>query len=249
MARIASGILTHGDLAADQITRHFGLARLRRAAGDRLRVIRLPAAVEAHPADAVESRMRVLPESPPEELVLLFFGSVKEYRGVPELISAFERVARPGIRLVIRGATKDATLARSIGRAAARCEQIDFEDGFVPEEQVASWMAAADIIVAPYRRILTSGSVSLAMASARPCLAPRIGTIPEYLNEDCGFLYDPDGPAGTEAALEKAMVVAIDSRATLRERGDRARSRVLAFRWKDAAREHAAFYRLLRPES
>lgn len=237
MSRLVSGILSHGERANLLVAERLGLPRARQP-----RAVPIPAFDPSPPLPREQARRRLLPDADPAELVFLFFGSVKEYRGIHELLGAFDRIARPGLRLVIRGPVKDTEVERAIDEACGRCPEIDFSPGFVPEADAAAWLAAADVVVAPYRRILTSGSVGLAMSQARPCVAPRMGTIPEQLDETCGLLYDPHEPS----ALEKALVRAIDTRSSLVEMGSRARERALRFGWRDAARETAAFYRELR---
>ena len=237
LARTVSGILAHGENASRLIARRFRLPRARRP-----RCMPLPGADAKDAPSRAEARKRLLPRAGADDLVFLFLGSVKEYRGIHDLVDAFARIARPGLHLVVRGVAKDAAVVDFLERAAARQPGIDVALGFVPEHEIADWMAAADVVTAPYRRILTSGSVALAASHARAVVAPRTGAIPETLGDAVALLYDPDDPDG----LDKALARAVEERDALADLGRRARRHVERFTWDDAARETAAFYRALR---
>ncbi len=236
LARIASGILCHGEEASRQVTRRFHLSAARH-----------PRAMPLPPYDAgvviprAEARQRLLPGVAPDDVVFLFLGSIKEYRGVDDLVAAFTRIARPGLHLVVRGPAKDPEVAQRLERAASQ-PGIDIAFGFVPESDISAWMAAADVVTAPYRRILTSGSVALAASHERPVVAPRMGAIPETVGDGGGLLYDPGDPDG----LERALLDAIDARDALPDMGKHALQHIERFSWDDAARETAGCYRAWR---
>ncbi|HOB32769.1 MAG TPA: glycosyltransferase family 1 protein, partial [Verrucomicrobiota bacterium] len=59
--------------------------------------------------------------------------------------------------------------------------------------------------VLPYKDVLTSGAVLLAMSFGRACIAPRLGTITDYLDDRGAFLYDANDPAGLSKALQEAL--------------------------------------------
>ncbi|WP_242482112.1 glycosyltransferase, partial [Trichormus variabilis] len=59
---------------------------------------------------------------------------------------------------------------------------IKFIPGFVPSEKLQIYLNACDVVVFPYRDILTSGAVMLAMSFGRACIAPRKGCIAEVLD-------------------------------------------------------------------
>ena len=66
-------------------------------------------------------------------------------------------------------------------------------------------MNAADVVVLPYREILTSGAIILAMSFGKPIIAPKIGCIPDYIDDNGGFLYNPLDVQGLLEAMRKAI--------------------------------------------
>ncbi len=66
-------------------------------------------------------------------------------------------------------------------------------------------MNAADVVVLPYRDILTSGNALLAMSFGRPVIIPRLGCVMELLDDRGAFLYDSGDPGALEAAMRHAL--------------------------------------------
>jgi glycosyltransferase involved in cell wall biosynthesis len=77
--------------------------------------------------------------------------------------------------------------------------------GAVPHEELPSWMAAADVLVLPSRREGLGLVLLEAMACGTPCVASRVGGIPEILGEDCGELVEPDDPGSLANAIATVL--------------------------------------------
>ncbi|MCK4815088.1 glycosyltransferase, partial [bacterium] len=135
------------------------------------------------------------------KLVILFLGEIKPYKGVLQLIDTFKLLGQERTHLVIAGRPLNDELTSAIRKKIQGCNNIKFAPGFVADDQIQVFMNASDIVVFPYRTILTSGAVILAMSFGRPCIAPRIGCISDILDEEGSFLYDSDDDEG----LLKAM--------------------------------------------
>ncbi|MBI1737078.1 MAG: glycosyltransferase [Candidatus Rokubacteria bacterium] len=173
-----------------------------------------------------------------DAFVFLFFGSLRPYKGVEDLVAAFERRPEPHARLVIAGPASDARYLETI-RARASAERVLLRPGFVDDKDVQVFFNAADVVVLPFRDVLTSASVILAMSFARMVVAPRLGCIPDYVHPDGGILYDPQAPGALAAALARA--VETDAIAC----GRRNLERVREFEWSDAAARTARLYATL----
>ena len=98
------------------------------------------------------------------KLVILFFGEIRPYKGVLQLIDAFKLLGQERTYLVIAGRLLNDELTSVIREKIQGCNNIKFAPGFVAEDQIQVFMNASDIVVFPYRTILTSGAVILAMS-------------------------------------------------------------------------------------
>jgi len=201
-------LLTLGIRADDVCLTHAGseLAALREL-GVRAELRRVthpaPASVAAR-ADAAGAR-RALGIAP-DEVVFLFFGYVREYKGVDVLLAALARLAPDGPpwRAIIAGewyvdrAAADRAVAK--GLLAGRVELVD---RYLSSDEAARYLAAATVLVLPYRSGTQSGVVPLAYAHGRGVITTRVGGLAEAVRDgETGLLVPPEDPQALAAALE-----------------------------------------------
>jgi glycosyltransferase involved in cell wall biosynthesis len=136
-----------------------------------------------------------------DKFVFLFFGLIREYKGVPELISAFQDVVKPDMELWIVGNPTSNEYQSELEMSLQSTPNTYTRFGFIESENVQHYMNAADVLVLPYRSILNSGSVHLGLSFGMPIITPQIGCIPEVVPPENTFLYDPDGSNALRNAL------------------------------------------------
>lgn len=140
--------------------------------------------------------------------VFLFFGRIQPYKNVPGLIEAFRSIPDDDARLLVVGEPRNPSLADAIESAGRHDPRIHLVFGYVPDESVRSYFAAADAVVLPYRNVLTSGSAVLAASFGRAVIAPRIGCIADRFDTGAGLIYDPEAD-GLETALARGLRLAL----------------------------------------
>jgi glycosyltransferase involved in cell wall biosynthesis len=142
----------------------------------------------------------------------LFFGRVLPYKGVEDLLAAF--LALPdGIdaHLTVAGQCDNPKLqSRLRALAAKRSARVALRLKHVPEAEVSDLLAAADVVVLPFRQVTTSGSAMLALAHGRPLIVPNLPGLAD-LPDLAVLRYN-----GNVSALSDAIVrLARANRATL----------------------------------
>ncbi|NTU58525.1 MAG: glycosyltransferase [Chlorobiaceae bacterium] len=146
------------------------------------------------PAMGDARRSMALPEA---SKVLLFFGYVREYKGLDQLLEAMAVVIRemPSVRLVVAGEFFiDPSVFREQANRLGVAASVDFHVGYVPTEQVATLMAAADAVVLPYRSATQSGIVPLAFGHGVPVIACDAGALAEQVEHGrTGWIVDGQG--------------------------------------------------------
>lgn len=108
--------------------------------------------------------------------VLVTFGSVKPYKGIDQLLTAFGTREDETMRLIVAGRAQDPKLAAEIAGMAAADAGVEMIDSFLSDEQLATIVRASDAVVLPYRQVLNSGSALLALTLHRRVLLPRTPT-------------------------------------------------------------------------
>ncbi len=120
---------------------------------------------------------------PNEATVLLHFGLIRPYKNVPALIEAFNGWQQPedgtACILLIVGRVVDRDLEDCIRALAAANSAVRLELAWVPFEDTQLYFNACDLVVLPYRRILNSGTLLLALSFERPALVPDKGVLAE----------------------------------------------------------------------
>jgi glycosyltransferase involved in cell wall biosynthesis len=138
--------------------------------------------------------------------VVLFFGNVRAYKGLADLIAAMPRVhEETGARLVVAGQFLQPE--SRYHREAERCgvsDHVRFFPGYVPDEQVGELFGVADVIALPYRSASQSGILPEAAEFGRPVVATAVGGIPEVLDGH-GVVVPPGDPQALAEGLVSAL--------------------------------------------
>jgi len=194
--------------------------------------------------------MRLAPATPPDlaELPepplprLLFFGTIRPYKGVDLLIDACLSLWQAGQRFELALAGKpfmDIVPLLEQVRAAGFGERLIDDLGFLTEQRLDAHMARADVIVFPYRHIDSSGAFLSALHHGKAMVTSDAGM----------FATLPDGvtvrtPAGDAAALAQALLPLVEGHAIRQALGARARAYGESMgNWKDMALATLDIYR------
>jgi glycosyltransferase involved in cell wall biosynthesis len=80
---------------------------------------------------------------------------------------------------------------------------VRFEFRFIPDSEIATYFAAADVVLAPYRIEAQSGVALTAFHFARPVIATRVGGLPEIIDGHNGILIPPEDPTALAHAIDE----------------------------------------------
>lgn len=147
------------------------------------------------------------------EFTFVAFGSLQRYKGLLELMDAFQELRkrqpqRP-MRLLIAGKAVDKAYLAELEAKAVRMAAVTLIPSAMEERQVQTLLNGADVAVAPYLRTLNSGAALLAASFRRPLVAPRIGGVAETFAPDPSLLYSGEPGDTLVDAMERALTVTI----------------------------------------
>ncbi len=122
-------------------------------------------------------------ERPRAAAQFLFFGLVRRYKNLANLIAVFGRIPRADVRLVCAGEpSADVAYISEIRHIASKDARVELQLNWIPQEDVAALFDAATVIVLPYQEVLNSGVLMLALSLHRPVLAPATDSVKEIQN-------------------------------------------------------------------
>jgi glycosyltransferase involved in cell wall biosynthesis len=144
-----------------------------------------------------------------EGRVILFFGLVRGYKGVDNLLRAFGRIAQDldATLLVVGEFYEDRKPYDALIASLGLGDRVRVVDRYVPDDEVAVYFCAADLVVLPYRSATQSGIVQTAFAFERPVVVTAVGGLPDVVRDgETGYVVPPDDPAALAAAMERFFV-------------------------------------------
>lgn len=141
---------------------------------------------------------------PSSQRYLLFFGLIRDYKGLDLLLDAYATLLRQlpdAPRLIVAGEFYSGeeryhAQARELGID----DQIIWRTEFVPDSEVRYYFGAADLIVQPYKTATQSGVTQIAYHFQKPMLVTNVGGLPEIVpHGQVGYVASPDAPSIAEA--------------------------------------------------
>lgn len=226
MARLSSAIIVHGESVKKEVEDRFGVR-------GKIHVIPHGNYIGWYPNTITQGEARRKLGIKEDGFVYLFFGVIRGYKGVEELIDSFEKLEGENT-LLIAGKPTNEEVRKSITEKTAGNKKILLNLDYIPTEDVQTYFNAADAVVLPYTRITTSGSLMLAFSFGKPVISVKKGVIPEVASDENSILVED--VSGLAEAMKQ-----------MRERdlagmGEKALERAREFDWEKIAEAHRRAY-------
>ncbi len=164
------------------------------------------------------------------EKVLLFFGFIRQYKGLDVLLEAFHLFAQnhSDASLLIIGesfyhqsgqtSAKEFFLANWLPDDPVR-SQIVWVDHYVPDEEVSRYFSAANLLVVPYLSVTQSAPLQVAYAFDKPVIASNLPAFRECVSiGESGYLFETGNAGDLAAKIELFFSKPISSESVRRFR-------------------------------
>jgi glycosyltransferase involved in cell wall biosynthesis len=148
------------------------------------------------PSKSDEAAIAAVRQAPRTGVInLLFFGTIRPYKGLEDLIEAFNEIDAKeisGLWLTVVGETWEGCTepARLIAASPHR-ERISFVNDYVSDNVVSAAFGHADVVVLPYRRSSSSGPLHVTMSWGLPVIVTHVGGLPEAAAGYGGAIFVP----------------------------------------------------------
>ncbi len=196
LVRLAHGFVIHSGYDGKLLQRYYNLAKR-------------PVAVIPHgPYNQylVGDREQEQQRMPASCCNLLFFGLIRPYKGLEDLIRAFDSLPENEIGkywLTIVGETWEGwTLPAKLIEESRYRDRITCVNRYVSDEEVSQFFARADAVVLPYHRSSASGPLHIAMSCGLPVVVTSVGGLIEAVaSYEGAILVPPEDPAMLQKGL------------------------------------------------
>lgn len=130
-----------------------------------------------------------------DDIVILFFGYVRKYKGLNILIDSIPAVisGNPKVKFLVVGEFYD-----SYNKYQNQIDILKIKDNikvlnkFVPNEDVGKYYTAADLVALPYLSATQSGILNIAYGFRKPVIVTRVGGLADdVIEEKTGFIVEP----------------------------------------------------------
>jgi glycosyltransferase involved in cell wall biosynthesis len=137
---------------------------------------------------------------------LLFFGLIREYKGLDIAIAAMAdaKVRDIGVKLIVAGEFYDKK-----EKYLEQIHQLKLEDSiiildkYIPTEDVKDYFAVSDAVIQPYKTATQSGITQVAYHFDKPMIVSNVGGLPEIVPHGrIGLVVEPKPEAMSNAIVQ-----------------------------------------------
>jgi glycosyltransferase involved in cell wall biosynthesis len=165
--------------------------------------------------------------------LILFFGLVRSYKGVQDLVRSMSALPDKISLLIVGECYADRREITSIISSLKLSDRIRWIDEFVPDDDVAIYFNAADVVALPYRSATQSGVAQIALSFGRILVLTDTGGLSELVDPgSTGFLAQPWSPSSLAESILAAFDLASDP-----DTENRIRLKAASFSWETYAEE------------
>ena len=176
----------------------------------------------------------------------LFFGLIRDYKGLDLLLDAWARLRREGRiggrKLIVAGEfyTSPEPYLKQIAALGLQDEVI-LHDRFIPDAEVKYYFSAADCVVQPYKTATQSGVTQIAYQFCTPMIVTNVGGLAEIVPDGRVGCVCPPSAEGVADAIERIYAPGVLER--FRENCIEERRR---FSWEEMCSRIAELYNMVR---
>jgi glycosyltransferase involved in cell wall biosynthesis len=164
---MASRIIVHTKAAKQQLI-DLGIP------SSHMRIIPHGSYIGVYPDTVTKAQARQKLDIPKTSTVLLFFGLIRPYKGIEQLLEAFAELSKKtDVVLLVAGSVQDETLQAVLEAAALIDTRVHLLLRHIPDEELQYLFRAADFTVLPYEKSTTSGVSLLACSFGCSPIVPR----------------------------------------------------------------------------
>jgi glycosyltransferase involved in cell wall biosynthesis len=128
------------------------------------------------------------------ERYILFFGFIRDYKGLDLILEAMalKEIKDISVKLIVAGEFySDKQPYLDLIEKLKIHKSVILKADFIPDDKVASYFSAADLVVQPYKHATQSGVTQICYHFEKPMLVTNVGGLPEIVpHQKVGYVVD-----------------------------------------------------------
>jgi D-inositol-3-phosphate glycosyltransferase len=137
---------------------------------------------------------------------ILFFGFIREYKGLDLLLKAFAdgRLVNSNFKLIVAGEFYcDPKPYYDLIKEHQLENKVILSSDFIPDSEVLDYFCAADLVVQPYKSATQSGVTQIAYHFNKPMIITDVGGLAEFVPDGkVGYVVKPEPEKIADAILK-----------------------------------------------
>lgn len=141
----------------------------------------------------------------PEWQYLLFFGFIRDYKGLDLLLDAFadDRIRQMKVKLLVAGEFYGDPQKYFDQEKRLNLQNIIWSNDFIPNSKVGAYFGASNMVVLPYKSATQSGVTQVAFHFEKPMLVTNVGGLSEIVPDGkVGYVVEPDAHRIADAIVD-----------------------------------------------
>jgi len=170
---------------------------------------------------------------------ILFFGMIRDYKGLEYLIQAEPIITSsvPDTKIIIAGSGD----FKKYDNLIINRKSFEIINRYIADEEVANLFQKCSVVVLPYIEASQSGVISIAYAFKKPVVTTNVGSIPEIVDDGItGFIVQPKDTL----ALSNAIIKLLQDEKLRKTLGENAyKKATIELSWNNICKKIIALYK------
>jgi glycosyltransferase involved in cell wall biosynthesis len=196
VARRVDAVVVHSAHGLDELPGRLGIPR------ERIHVI--PHGTFDYLTDLPDEKPLPPELAEVEKPVVMFFGLVRDYKGVDVLLEAFAHVRADAELWVVGESWFPLEDLEAVG--ARSPHRVRFVPRWITETEIPAYFRRADLVVLPFRQMAPSGVLHTALAFGKPLVLSRLGGFIDVAEQHgAARLVEPEDPVALAEGIDALL--------------------------------------------
>lgn len=228
--RIADALITHNEWSKKAALNYYN------AGAKNIHVIPIGNFIGYYPNNITKKEARKKLHIPKDAFVILYFGLIRNYKGLDILLEAIKDLKKYNIFIMICGKPENENVRLNLINFEKNHTNCLFNLNYIPDDEIQHYMNASDIGILPYKEITTSAVLLLFASFNRTVIASDLEPIRETLC-DAAIYYDPGNVEDLKRKILEANEKNLDAISEM------SFEKATQYNWDDIATSTCRLYR------